>query len=217
MPRGKRLTDAQKVAAILEKFAIQTDEPLVIPEADYNHNNAVAMFAKVPEHFVQGKCMECEELFAHNQPIPAGTRVGYCSDACRKKAFKKSTGIEWGAVVSNREPWDGDPPMIITPEQLKNLEKIADWFSRNRTTLEIVDPEPSEQPEPSQELDSPLENQSPTSQEPSLLLPDFDFDDQSIFESENQYPATSQTNPQNRHAVEEPVRMFEEDVVFDFE
>lgn len=211
-PRKKNA--AQTVADILAKFNIQTDEPLVIPEANYNSNNAVAMFAKVPEHFVQGKCMECNELFAHNQPIPAGTRVGYCSDRCRKIAFKKSTGIEWGAVESNREPWDGDPPMIITPEQLKNLEKIADWFSRNRTHLEIADPEPTELVEPQSDLE---ENQSPIDRGLVLQLPDFDFDDQSVFGSENQYLVTSQTIHQFGPDPGESEQKSQEASVFDFE
>lgn len=212
----KRQSDAAKIAAILQKFNIQTDTPIEIPEANYNSNNAVAMFARVPEHFVMGKCMECELDFAHNQPIPAGTRVGYCSDTCRKRAFKKSTGIEWGMIESPREPWDGDPPMIITPDQLKNLEKIAEWFTRNRTTLTIQYPEPeaeSESPEDREE--NPEDYQSPTSLSPGEQYL-AEWDAILTFEQENQHQAEVQTSPQYSHVPSMPEQTGAVDDPFDF-
>ena len=162
---AKRKDPLAAAMAVLAKYDIKAD-PLEIPEANYNHNNAVAMFAREPKYFVMGECGFCKEKFAHNQPIPAGTRVGYCSDACRKKAFKQSTGLEWGRVLTGKEPWDGDPPMIITPEQLKNLEAVSEWFSRNRTTL-VIQPEEqsstqSQDEYPLSELDSPEDSPSPT-------------------------------------------------------
>jgi hypothetical protein len=207
MPRTKK-NGAQQIADILAKFNIQTEQPIEIPEADYGHNNALAMFAKVPEHFVQGKCMECGLLFAHNQPIPAGTRVGYCSDSCRKAAFKKNTGLDWGMVNSSREPWDGDPPMIITPEQYKNLEKIADWFMRNRTTLEIHDQIPTG---PEYLEDS----ESPTSQE-SAPQHSLDFDDELVSEQESQYQEVLPSSPLVSPDSVEPQSNSEVDDVFDF-
>lgn len=213
MPRGKRLSDAEKVAQILAKFNIETDEPVEIPEANYNHTNAVAMFGKTPEHFVLGVCRGCGLEFAHNQPIPAGTRVGYCSDGCRKRAFEKDTGIKWEAVVSpRREPWDGDPPMIVTPEQLKNLEAIADWFTKNRTTLEIQNPEP--EPE--------LPDLEDSFEYPKLILPEqalaeLDFDSSPlIYEQENQYPVAVHTNPLPEPVPATSEQTLSEDDPFDF-
>ena len=153
----KRQSDADKVAAILAKFNIEAE--VEVPEANYNHTNAVAMFSKVPQHFVMGECLECKEKFAHNQPIPAGTRVGYCSDSCRRRAFEKNTGVPWNSVVMpRREPWDGDPPLIITPEQLRNLRNIADWFTRNQTSLVIQ----NQTPEPAADLDDLEDSPYPT-------------------------------------------------------
>jgi len=213
MPRGKRLSDADKVAQILAKFNIETDEPIVVPEANYNHTNAVAMFGKTPEHFVLGVCQECNQKFAHNQPIPAGTRVGYCSDSCRKRAFEKNTGIKWESVITQRrEPWDGDPPMIITPEQLKNLEAIADWFTKNRTTLEIQNPEP----------ESELPDLEDSFEYPRLILPeqaqaDFDFDSSPlIYVQENQYPEAAHTSPLPAPVALETEQMLSADDPFDF-
>lgn len=212
MPRGKRLSDADKVAQILAKFNIETDEPIEIPEANYNHTNAVAMFGKTPEHFVLGVCQECNQKFAHNQPIPAGTRVGYCSDSCRKRAFEKNTGIKWESVITQRrEPWDGDPPMIITPEQLKNLEAIADWFTKNRTTLEIQNPEP--EPELPDLEDWP---QYPT-RIPAGALPAIDFGSSpSTSEPTNLYQEAVRTNPLLAPAVPETEQTLSVDDPFDF-
>lgn len=204
--------------AILAKHSIELDTPLEMPEANYNHVNAVAMFAREPKYFVMGVCGNCKQKFAHNQPIPAGTRVGYCSDGCRKIAFKKSTGVDWGRVVTGKEPWDGDAPMIITPEQLKNLEAMTEWFSRNRTTLVIQPLEQSlthDQDEYSpSELDGPEDFQSPTN------LRDYEtaenWGDASVYEPENQHQVVAHTNLLERHDPSVFEQTVPEDDPFDF-
>ena len=208
-----RKSGAEKIADILAKFNIQTDEPIEVPENDYNHNNAVAVFARAPEHFVVGVCRHCESKFAHNQPIPAGTRVGYCSDTCRKLDFEKSTGIKWGSVENpKRANWDGDPPMIITPEQYDTLAKIADWFNRNRTGLQILDPEPTVR----EQLD-PEESLFPTEEHLEYPLGTVVADYFSLFAQENQYPVEAHTNSQQQHAFSGPLQTEPEDAIFDFE
>lgn len=205
---ARKKSDAETVAAILAKFNIQTDEPIDVPETNYNHRNAVAMFGKVPQYFVLGECRQCKESFAHNQPIPAGTRVGYCSDACRKKAFEADTAIKWEAVVSpRREPWDGDPPMIITPEQLRNLRNIADWFTRNQTNLEIQSPEP----EPLADLEDSLESTGPEDQ--SLY---YDSGEALISELESLHLVGAPTSPLPEPYLSEPEQTDEVDDPFDF-
>lgn len=204
----KRQSDADKVAAILAKFNIQTDEPVEVPEANYNHTNAVAMFGKVPQYFVLGECQHCKEKFAHNQPIPAGTRVGYCSDRCRKLAFEKNTGIKWGTVVSNREPWDGDPPMIITPEQLRNLRNIADWFTRNQTSLEIQDHDPVEELDDLEDFPSTTDQQDQQQYSGSALA--------LAYEQASQRLEAALTNPPTSLYSSMLEQMFPEDDPFDF-
>lgn len=206
---ARKQSDAEKVAAILAKFSIKTDEPIEIPETNYNHNNAVAMFGKVPQYFVLGECRGCKQKFAHNQPIPAGTRVGYCSDACRKRTFEKDTGIKWEAVISpRREPkWDGDPPMIITPEQLRNLRNIADWFTRNQTSLEIQDHGPDE-------LDD-LED-SPLSTGPEDQLQYSGSDVALVYEQGSQRLEAALANPLPEPDFSEPEQTVLADDPFDF-
>ena len=196
----KPQSDAEKVAAILAKFNIKTDEPVVVPQADYRHDDAAAVFVAMPNSFQGNKCLECKKPFAHNQRIKVGSRVGYCSDLCRAEDFKKRTGIEYGRIQTGKQPWDGDPPLIMKPEHFEWFRQLNDWFTRNRTLIEILETEPSpELPETSSEeelpdIEGPVESdQSPTDQE---FDPFADFAENVVQVSalKNQYLAESQTN-----------------------
>lgn len=138
MPRRKK-DGAAQIAAILAKFDIKTEKP-VVPEQNYQSDTATAVFSWAPAHFKPNKCgnKKCGKIFSHNQIIPHGSRVGYCSDPCRRESWKDSTGLDWFVVDTKREPWDGDPPLIISPEQFTRLEAIAKWFTRNQKLLETL-------------------------------------------------------------------------------
>lgn len=196
----KPQSDADKVAAILAKFNIKTDEPIVVPQADYRHDDAIAVFVDAPASFQANKCLECGKPFAHNQRIKVGSRVGYCSDLCRAENFEKRTGVKFGRIQTGKQPWDGDPPLILKPEHFEWFRQLNDWFTKNRTQIEILPTEPSPEPtglSPAEELPDivgPSENQSPIDQG----LPEFDFDFASdedlVFSPESLYLAESQTN-----------------------
>lgn len=211
MARRKK-DGAAQIAAILAKFDIQTEKP-VVPEQHYQSDTATTVFSWVPSGFQANKCKECGRIFAHNQIIPHGSRVGYCSDVCRRDSWKRSTGLDWFAVDTNREPWDGDPPLIINPEQFKRLEGIANWFIKNRTTLETLRRE--SQPE------EPEVYQAETEYYPTTHLvlqtdDPFGFDDHVSYESEHQHQEVLQTSPEISQETSEPEQNPLEDDPFGF-
>lgn len=113
------------------------------PVTNYRNEDAVVVFVNHPPHFIPGKCKNCGRVFAANK-----RSVGFCSDSCRKEDWRKTMHIPW-AAVSTKDVWDGDPPMIVTPDQLETLEKLARWFTENQTRLEIqplspIEPRPKD-------------------------------------------------------------------------
>lgn len=133
--------------AFLEQHGVDTSEiPKERDKYDYRHNDAAVVFASSPSHFLPGICKNCGKTFAVNKRF-----VGFCSEPCRREDWRKTTGLEWGAI-STKDVWDGDPPMIITPQQMKNLEAIVDWFNKNRTSLSLVPPTEESEQEPEIEI-----------------------------------------------------------------
>jgi hypothetical protein len=198
---------AAKIADILAKFNIETPEPIRVPENDYHSDDALTAFVGAPAAFQANRCLECKKPFAHNQRIRHGSRVGYCCDVCRAESFEKSTGIKWHAVEIGKEPWDGDPPLIITPLQFKWLQSLNEWFVKNQTVLEIQGPEPEELPDPT-------EKSNPTNLEENLF--GFDENADRVFEPANQYLGVFQTNLPTSHAPLVQTQTISEDDPFGF-
>lgn len=182
---------AQQIADILAKFEIETKEP-VVPVQNYQSDTAVAVYSWAPAHFQPNRCGNCKKVFAHNQIIPHGSRVGYCSDPCRRESWKKSTGLDWFVVDARREPWDGDPPLIISPEQFTRLEAIHKWFEQNRTLLQTLRQEELQEQEedyPEEIVFDPIPRQLPQEEDP------FGFDDPVVSESFHQHQEDFPTSP----------------------
>lgn len=130
----KILADA---LALLAKNNVDTTGMKTYVETDFRNTEAVEVFIHQPQIFAQRRCLNCQKMFAHSQKIPAGTRVSFCSDNCRREDWRKNMRIDYDRV-STADPWDGDPPLIVNPVQYANLERIADWFNRNREELKIA-------------------------------------------------------------------------------
>jgi hypothetical protein len=101
-------------------------------DRDYRSDDAVTIFAHNPPGFKPGVCKNCKRPYGTNRKS-----VGFCSDPCRREDWKKTTGLEWRAV-SVHDVWDGDPPLVISPDQFEKLRQIAEWFNTNRTTLNTL-------------------------------------------------------------------------------
>lgn len=141
-PRAKRAAEAKNkvladALALLAKHNKDTTEMKPYVEVDFRNTEAVAVFVHEPHIFEARVCKNCGKSFAHSQKIPAGTRVSFCSDFCRREDWRKNMRIPYEAV-SIKDPWEGDPPLIVNPVQYENLRRIADWFSRNREALRIA-------------------------------------------------------------------------------
>lgn len=127
--------------ALLKEAGVELKEKPIIGAHNYRNGDAVVVFANLPAHFRPGICKTCGKAFATNKPS-----VGFCTDICRREDWLKTTGVEW-AAVSTHDVWNGDPPMIVTPTQLANLKRIAEWFNKNQKDLEItVEPESVQEP-----------------------------------------------------------------------
>lgn len=123
----------EKAAALIAANGVNPDE-LDKPDGpvtNYRHEDAVVVFVNHPPHFIPGICKNCKRPFAANKKS-----VGFCSDNCRKEDWRKTMHIPWGSV-STRDVWDGDPPLVVTADQLETLEKLTRWFTQNQTRLEI--------------------------------------------------------------------------------
>lgn len=134
--------------AFLSTMGVDTSEiPTETDKYDYKNEDAVVIFANQPSLFTPNICKNCKKPFATNKRSAIGSPVGFCSDICRREDWKRTTGLDWKAI-STRDVWDGDPPLIITSQQLKNLESIVDWFNRNRKVLTLVPDQDTEQDNP---------------------------------------------------------------------
>lgn len=135
-------------------------------DRDYRNDDAVLLFVHHPAGFKPGICKNCGRVFGVNKKA-----VGFCSDPCRREDWRKTTGLEWRAI-STHDVWEGDPPLILKPEQFDRLRQLAEWFSTNRTVLDTLVEKPSEQA-PELEFLSEVESDPEDSE---------DFDPQEIAE-----------------------------------
>lgn len=123
-----------KLFADVAKFLAARGEELPdiasATDRDYRSDTAVAIFARDPHGFVPQKCKYCDRVFGTNSKL-----IGYCSDEHRRMDWEKTTGLSWSAVEVSTDCWDGNPPLIISPEQFSRLLGLSDWFQTNRTTL----------------------------------------------------------------------------------
>ena len=128
------------VAKYLAKQGVDAPDMASATDRDYRSDTAVAVFARDPHGFVPQRCKYCERVFGTNSKI-----IGYCSDEHRRLDWEKTTGLAWDAVEINTDCWDGNPPLIISPEQFSSLKRLSDWFSTNRTSLSSLVEKPSSQ------------------------------------------------------------------------
>lgn len=168
-----------KAIAMLAESGVDTSNMKPVVETDHRNEVAVATLVHSPQAFQARKCRNCKRPFAHNHIIPFGSAVGFCSNLCAREDWKKSTGLDWNRI-STRDVWDGDPPLIITPEQYENLRRIANWFNRNQEALanaadlqsSPVESDWSEEDEESPELPQPVPSEQPNGS--AQPVPDFD-------------------------------------------
>jgi len=197
---AKRLSKAAKTmqmaAALIKQYggdaqAVKAVEEAEQPLRHWRNDDAVVELAKTPKRFIMRRCRNCGMPFGHNKPIPVGDLVGLCSDPCRREDWFKTTGLPYSAL-SISDPWDGDPPMIIRPDQIENLRALAEWFTTNETLLQerATEPEPDPMDVRSlpvvEDVNSPgivvgdfsgLESTS-QDQDASQTIPDFSLDDE---------------------------------------
>jgi len=198
----------EQAFAILEKNKVDTTK-MEKPDPtlhNYRSGDAVAIFGHAPKHFIPGRCKECGRPFAHNRPARVGSIIGFCSDPCRRDNWLKTTGVPWAALSTN-DVWNGDPPMIITPDQFERLQEIARWFDANRTTLQsnLRQPEVEQQEPPeSQEI---LESQVRVQEQGIIEVED-------IFAQENLHQGEVHTSLQSSPVLEVEEQMFEVDDFF---
>lgn len=158
----KRLTKEQKTmamaAALIKQYGgdakvvTETETPL----HNWRNDDAVVELAKTPTRFVMRRCRNCQKTFGHNKPIPVGELVGLCSDDCRREDWKKTTGLDY-RIITTRDVWDGDPPMIIRPDQIERLRALKDWFIQNETLLQERATEPTPLPSVYSQAESPAQ------------------------------------------------------------
>lgn len=181
--------------AFLSTMGVDTSEiPTEVDKYDYKNNDAVALFANQPSLFTPNICKNCKKPFATNKRSAIGSPVGFCSDPCRREDWKRTTGLDWKAI-STRDVWDGDPPLIITSQQLKNLEAIVEWFNKNRTILTLV-------PDPDIESDDPQVDE---------ILVEETVEDEGLWEFHD-----FQTSPQPSLDAGVELQNWEEEDLFDF-
>lgn len=206
MPRRK--TDfaklMEKANALLEKHNVDTSD-IVVPDGpvtNYRNEDAVVVFVNHPPHFMPGICKNCKRPFAANKKS-----VGFCSDLCRKEEWRRTMHVPW-ASVSTRDVWDGDPPLIVTPDQLETLEKLTRWFTQNQKSLEIQPLEPIEY--------TSRPKETPTLQE--FVLGEIDKHSRSLDEEQTDrngvsprtsYPASQSQSDHAQTQEEEPVFDFD--------
>lgn len=163
-PSRRRQTKKQdnlfaQVAKFLEAQGKETPNVDTATDRDYRSADAVVLFVHYPGIFKPGVCKTCGGAYATNRKA-----VGFCSDPCRREDWQKTTGLPWRAI-STHDVWDGDPPVIISPEQFEKLRQLAAWFNTNRTVLDnLVQRESEDVPE--------LEFLEPVDPKDSLDLPD---------------------------------------------
>lgn len=163
--------------AMLANNGVDTSGMKTYVETDFRNTEAVAVFTHQPEIFEARRCRNCGKSFAHTQKIPFGTRVSFCSDSCRREDWRKTMYVDYDAVATGN--WDGDPPLIISPEQFAALERLADWFSKNRVVLENAvghTTAPVEQEVESPEEEDHIPNPSPIQQPPATAEQESEFD-----------------------------------------
>lgn len=83
--------------------------------------DAVIKFIEKPARFAFKECarLECKEMFGTNYRA-----VDFCSVNCRMR-YLADLGIKWNPYKKEEERWGGEPPLIIPPEALKVLLKLA--------------------------------------------------------------------------------------------
>lgn len=176
MPRGKKQSAEDVLAsalALLQENNVDTSGMKDYVETNFRNDEAVATLAHQPNIFQHNKCRECDRPFANSQKIPHGTRVAFCSSGCARDNWRRTTGLDYKRI-STHDVWDGDPPLIISPDQYEALRQITAWFSRSQEEIkntlglgttrayeeqqayhpEDFDPLPSEPP-------TPIESESP--------------------------------------------------------
>lgn len=119
----------EAVMAQLAQGGVDTSAMSKTVDTNYRNDDAVALSSHIITEFVPRVCRNCNKPFAVTSKI-----VGYCSTPCRVEDWEKRMGVPWGAISSN-DPWHGDPPIIIKPEQFHNLEVLTDWFTQAKMQL----------------------------------------------------------------------------------
>lgn len=158
----KRLSKEAKTMAMAAALIAQYGgDTKVVTEAEpplhnWRNDDAVVELAKTPTRFVMRRCRNCKRTFGHNKPIPVGELVGLCSDDCRREDWKKTTGLDY-KVITTRDVWEGDPPMIITPDQIEKLRALKDWFIQNETLLQERATEPAPLPSVYSQAETPTQ------------------------------------------------------------
>lgn len=183
-----------KAMAQLQKMDVSTenvDTTATKPDTDYRPADAIAVLAHWPGGFVGRKCPECGNIFAANSKI-----IGFCSDPCRRENWAKTMGIPWNSVSTRRvDVWDGNPPMVISPEQFKKLQELARWVIQNENALldMAMKWEPLEVPTPTQ---APTVHQNQEKSPPELPPV-------KKFQPEESDPIVPQANPQPEPSSED--------------
>lgn len=175
--KEKREAALAKAIAMLAESGVDTSTMKATVDTDFREEIAVATVVHHPEAFQVRRCKTCKRAFGHNHIIPHGSKVGFCSNLCAREDWVKSTGLAWNRI-STRDPWDDDPPLIITPEQFENLRRLTDWFNRNREALanadrpkttQVVEWEPEEVPEDQGQDQFPTSEQVPSAEHQSTF------------------------------------------------
>jgi hypothetical protein len=138
--------------------SITRDAATYKPDPSYTAD-AVITFIQKPARFAFKKCgrVECGEMFGTNYRA-----VNFCSVNCRIK-YLEAQGIKWNPYKKEEERWGGEPPLIIPPDALKVLLKLAQSQSEIPIQSEL----------PLQEVSSiPVAIQSPAELlQPMLAVP----------------------------------------------
>lgn len=162
-----------QIQALLEANSggeeVTIDESAVETQSS-RYADSPSVFVHYPAGFRPNVCKTCGRGFGTNRRA-----VGFCSDVCRKEDWRKTMLIPWSAISTN-DPWYGEPPLIITPDQFDRLAAIAEWFNKNQGLLDTArqrwiaenSPEPEEEePEP-----LPVENTQPSEDSQTSLPPE---------------------------------------------
>lgn len=198
MPRGKKQTNEDVLAqalALLAQNNVDTTGMKDYVETNFRNDEAVATLAHQPSIFQHNKCRECGKPFANSQKIPHGTRVAFCSSGCARDNWKRTTGLDYKRV-STHDVWDGDPPLIINPQQYEALRQITAWFSRSqaeiKSTLAMGTTVPGRDEVHYPEDSTPLPPESPTLVQDETPQSAAEFD---IFEPLRKDQDDTQTTP----------------------